>query len=316
MSFKLPIGPSSSSRRIAGLLGPTLIAISTTEAMNMGIYTAQSAPVVYLNGTVLFVAGLAIVQSHGHWRLHWMTLITLTGWGALALGLLRMTFPSLDQAGDHPATYMLLALLLLVGVAISIGAFLPRLQLGTKAVPGSPYRSVRKGRGMMEKRTEHETRNAEARLLCEMRSLRRSRHHLNPAAVIQLTHGQRIADQVAAMMGSWRFIIIQTSILVVWIVLNVTAFALHWDPYPFILLNLALSFQAAYAAPFIMMSQNRQQDIDRREAESDYRINIKAELEIELLHDKIEQLHSKFDQLRDKEILALVEAVQRLSKPV
>lgn len=87
----------------------------------------------------------------------------------------------------------------------------------------------------------------------------------------------------------------------------------HWDPYPFILLNLALSFQAAYAAPFIMMSQNRQQDIDRREAENDYRINIKAELEIELLHDKIEQLHSKFDQLRDKEILALVEAVKLLS---
>jgi uncharacterized membrane protein len=95
---------------------------------------------------------------------------------------------------------------------------------------------------------------------------------------------------VAATMGSWKFIIIQSLILIVWIVLNLIAFIQHWDPYPFILLNLALSFQAAYAAPFIMMSQNRQQDIDRQAAESDYHINIKAELEIELLHQKIDQL--------------------------
>ena len=107
-------------------------------------------------------------------------------------------------------------------------------------------------------------------------------------------------------MGSWRFIIIQTAILFVWIVLNVTAYVQHWDPYPFILLNLALSFQAAYAAPFIMMSQNRQQDIDRKQAENDYQINVKAELEIELLHQKI-------DQLREKEVLALTELVRTLT---
>jgi len=89
--------------------------------------------------------------------------------------------------------------------------------------------------------------------------------------------------------------------------MNVTAYVRHWDPYPFILLNLALSFQAAYAAPFIMMSQNRQQDVDRREAANDYRINVKAELEIELLHEKI-------DQLRDKEVLALTEAVRDLTQ--
>ena len=80
----------------------------------------------------------------------------------------------------------------------------------------------------------------------------------------------------------------------------------QWDPYPFILLNLALSFQAAYAAPFIMMSQNRQQDIDRKSAEDDFKINIKAELEIELLHQKI-------DQLRETEVLQLTEAVRELS---
>ena len=78
-------------------------------------------------------------------------------------------------------------------------------------------------------------------------------------------------------------------------------------PPPFILLNLALSFQAAYSAPVIMMSQNRQQDIDRRAAENDYRINVKAELEIELLHEKI-------DQLREREVLKLTEAVRMLTE--
>ena len=108
-------------------------------------------------------------------------------------------------------------------------------------------------------------------------------------------------------MGSWRFIIIQTTILFFWIILNVTAYVQRWDPYPFILLNLALSFQAAYAAPFIMMSQNRQQDIDRQAAETDHRINIKAELEIELLHQKL-------DQLRETEVLYLTKAVSELTE--
>ena len=108
-------------------------------------------------------------------------------------------------------------------------------------------------------------------------------------------------------MGSWRFIIIQSVILLLWIVLNITAYIEHWDPYPFILLNLALSFQAAYAAPFIMMSQNRQQDIDRLAAKTDYQINVKAELEIELLHQKI-------DNLREKEIALLTQTVADLTQ--
>jgi uncharacterized membrane protein len=156
-----------------------------------------------------------------------------------------------------------------------------------------------------------EMRDAEAKLLRELRELRRSQRKLRPADVApQFTKGQKIADKVAAIMGSWPFIIIQTSILIFWIMLNVTAYVQRWDPYPFILLNLALSFQAAYAAPFIMMSQNRQQDVDRKEAENDHRINIKAELEIELLHDKIELLHQKIDQLRENEVLSLTEAVR------
>ena len=153
----------------------------------------------------------------------------------------------------------------------------------------------------------HGFRAEEATLLAELRSLRRSQRALAPESHrIPLTLGQRIADQVASNMGSWRFILIQSALLIVWISLNITAYVRHWDPYPFILLNLALSFQAAYAAPFIMMSQNRQQDVDRREAANDYRINVKAELEIELLHEKI-------DELRDKEVLALTRAVENLT---
>ena len=148
---------------------------------------------------------------------------------------------------------------------------------------------------------------AEQTLLTELRAWRR--HHRSASAVkagLGLTPGQRIADIVASTMGSWRFIIIQSTILMAWLALNVTAWVNHWDPYPFILLNLALSFQAAYAAPFIMMSQNRQQDIDRANADSDYRINVKAELEIELLHEKL-------DLLRETEVAALTLAVENLS---
>jgi uncharacterized membrane protein len=153
----------------------------------------------------------------------------------------------------------------------------------------------------------HGLQETEHLLLAELRLLRRK---LRAASVggprVQLTLGQRIADTVAANMGSWRFIIIQSGILVLWIILNITDWVQNWDPYPFILLNLALSFQAAYAAPFIMMSQNRQQDIDRQAAEHDYQVNIKAELEIELLHEKI-------DGLREKEVAQLTQAVSDLT---
>lgn len=97
---------------------------------------------------------------------------------------------------------------------------------------------------------------------------------------LRFSSGEHIADQVAAVMGSWRFIIVQSCFLAVWVILNVVAVIKHWDPYPFILLNLMLSFQAAYAAPIIMMSQNRQAAIDRQEAKHDYEVNMKAELEI------------------------------------
>ncbi len=151
----------------------------------------------------------------------------------------------------------------------------------------------------------HKPGESDQRLLTELRRVRRE-HRSAKRDKSQLTVGQRIADDVAAMMGSWKFIIIQSVILLIWIVLNITAFIQQWDPYPFILLNLALSFQAAYAAPFIMMSQNRQQDVDRKAAEHDYQVNVKAELEIELLHQKI-------DELRGKEVLSLTESVKQLT---
>jgi uncharacterized membrane protein len=130
----------------------------------------------------------------------------------------------------------------------------------------------------------------EYQLLLNLRDRSPSQHppSLYPAAL-----GDRIADQVAAVMGSWRFIIIQSILLVLWVSLNVAAVIQRWDPYPFILLNLMLSFQAAYAAPIIMMSQNRQAAIDRKDAKHDYDVNMKAELEVELLHDKLNLLQSE-----------------------
>jgi uncharacterized membrane protein len=103
----------------------------------------------------------------------------------------------------------------------------------------------------------------------------------------QLTFGQHAADWVANTMGSWRFIVIQSVILAVWIMLNIVAWVKHWDPYPFILMNLVLSMQAAYAAPIIMMSQNRQAAKDRLETHNDYLVNQKAEEEIRAILDHL-----------------------------
>ena len=125
-----------------------------------------------------------------------------------------------------------------------------------------------------------------------------------------LTPGAMLADRVTETVGSWRFIIIQSVLLGIWIILNMIAFINHRDPYPFILLNLVLSFQAAYAAPIIMMSQNRQSEIDRRHAEHDYRINVKAELEIELLHNNLQLLNiiQRLSAHLAPELVAAIEA--------
>lgn len=122
------------------------------------------------------------------------------------------------------------------------------------------------------------------------------------------THAQVLADAVAATVGSWPFIAIQSVLLVVWIAVNVVLVMKHsdkaWDPYPFILLNLALSFQAAYTGPIVMMSQNRQAEKDRRQANSDYETNVKAEAEIRVIME-----HLKY---QDKLIRTLVSEVRML----
>jgi uncharacterized membrane protein len=106
-----------------------------------------------------------------------------------------------------------------------------------------------------------------------------------------LSLGQRIADKVAAFGGSWTFIISFFSFILIWILINIWLLSIKsFDPYPFILLNLILSCLAAIQAPIIMMSQNRQEQKDRQRGEHDYKINLKAELEIKLLSDKIDHL--------------------------
>lgn len=113
----------------------------------------------------------------------------------------------------------------------------------------------------------------------------------------RLSLGQRVADRVALLVGSWPFIIVQSGLFLVWVAINVylvfneikqPGFLKAWDPYPFILLNLVLSFQAAYTGPVVMMSQNRQGEKDRLMAQHDYEINLKAEEELEVVMDHLE----------------------------
>ncbi len=108
---------------------------------------------------------------------------------------------------------------------------------------------------------------------------------MEKAAAEVRTRGERVADRLAAWVGSWKFIVTQTVILLVWIILNITAWINHWDPYPFILLNLAFSFQAAYTAPILMISQNRQAKLSQRRNHLDLQINMLAEQETtEIIH--------------------------------
>ena len=118
-----------------------------------------------------------------------------------------------------------------------------------------------------------------------------------------LTLGQRVADRVARVGGSWSFIIAFSVFLLAWMALN-SAMGRAFDPYPFILLNLVLSSLAALQAPVIMMSQNRQAEADRMQAQNDYEVNIKSELEIL-------QVHEKLNELRERDWAALVELQNR-----
>lgn len=115
----------ANSRQIAGLLGPSLIAVTITESMNLEMFSNTSAHLVYLNGALLFVAGLAIVRAHNHWTTGWPLLITLMGWLFLVGGLIRMTAPvSSQEAAHHPtAVLSLTSVLLVIGIVLTFNGY-------------------------------------------------------------------------------------------------------------------------------------------------------------------------------------------------
>jgi uncharacterized membrane protein len=133
-----------------------------------------------------------------------------------------------------------------------------------------------------------------------------------------LTYGQRLADGIAAFGGSWTFIISFFTVLLLWISANVYLLTKSFDPYPFILLNLILSCLAALQAPVIMMSQNRQEEKDRERSRHDYQVNLKAELEIRMLHEKIDHLilnqQQRLFEIQQIQVEMLKEITDRLYK--
>ena len=115
----------------------------------------------------------------------------------------------------------------------------------------------------------------------------------------KLTFGQRLADRVAKIVGSWTFIVTQSLFLILWVILNTIAWIKHWDPYPFILMNLFLSLQAAYTAPVIMMSQNRQNIRDRIDAHQDFLINQKTEEEVRAILSHLDAQNKALAAIHD-----------------
>ena len=124
----------------------------------------------------------------------------------------------------------------------------------------------------------------------------------------QLGFGERLSDTITKVMGSWHFIIWQTVIVMLWMTLNIIGLVRHWDVYPFVLLNLIFSTQSAYAAPIIMMSQNRQNQRDREQALHDYQVNLAAKEEIE----DIQRQLSKIEVDKLDKILQLIEDMHKL----
>ena len=127
---------------------------------------------------------------------------------------------------------------------------------------------------------------------------RRPQKNWHTSHLESLSFGNRLADTVAEGMGSWTFIVLQTSFVLIWMLLNLVGYLNQWDPYPFILLNLVFSTQAAYAAPIIMQSQNRQSRRDRIQAQQDYETNLAAKEEIEMLMKALAALEEhKIDRI-------------------
>lgn len=143
--------------------------------------------------------------------------------------------------------------------------------------------------------------------------------NIQEANETEITYGEKIADKVAAFGGSWMFIISFFAFILAWMIINIYFFASDpFDPYPFILLNLILSCLAAIQAPIIMMSQNRQEQKDRQRNEHDYKINLKAELEIKLLSEKIDHLlvhqNNKLLEIQEVQIDYLEDLLKEIKK--
>lgn len=120
-----------------------------------------------------------------------------------------------------------------------------------------------------------------------------SNRSANEVLLEHLTRGDRMSDLITSVVGSWRFILIQSGLLSIWLVVNSIGWLLNWDPYPFILLNLVLSFQAAFTAPIIMMSQNRQSARDRIASELDFEVNRVAAKEVEAIQHRLDTLSTQ-----------------------
>ncbi|MBP7215573.1 MAG: DUF1003 domain-containing protein [Candidatus Kapabacteria bacterium] len=128
------------------------------------------------------------------------------------------------------------------------------------------------------------------------------------------TPGQIASDFVTKLIGSWKFLITQSIFIVIWLLLNVVVLIYHWDPYPFILMNLLLSLQAAYATPIIMMSQNRQEERDRIDAHNDYEINQKVEEEVKIILQNLDSQNNALQNIYD-EINELKQIITSPLKP-
>ena len=182
-----------------------------------------------------------------------------------------------------------------------------KIQLDRRLIPtpAAQFLSINRGRGTIDMKENR-------KLLKEV--LKDIRHDMTDEEVLNLladskisvspesgkekyTLGQRAADAIAKFAGSWAFIFSFTGGLVLWMVINTVMAARAFDPYPFILLNLVLSCVAAIQAPLIMMSQNRQEEKDRRRAENDYKVNLKTEIMIEDLYDKVNAILAKQSEL-------------------
>ena len=143
--------------------------------------------------------------------------------------------------------------------------------------------------------------------------------NVEPDIESESTFGERLSDKIAEFGGSWKFIIFFLSFMGFWMGVNVVVYHERgYDPYPFILLNLVLSCLAALQAPIIMMSQNRQNDKDRQRSEHDYQVNLAAELQIRLLHDKIDHMmlnqHKQIVEIQEIQIELMQEMEEKIDK--